>query len=79
MSIRSAIGVSIYYPTDYLNQPIDTTKYKVKQRKPSAPRATLFTELLVFDRVFYNFPFGFYNKLPAYNTTEKTPYVIWGD
>lgn len=74
--IESTVGVSVYYPTDYLNQPIDTTKFKVKERRPSAPRATLLTELLVFDRVFYYFPFGFYNKVQTYNSAEKEPYVI---
>ena len=48
----------------------------VKRRKPSSPRATLLTELFVFDRLFYYFPFGFYNHFKTYNSTSKEPYVI---
>lgn len=65
---------SVYNLTGYNILP--TKLHSTKQRKPSSPRATFLTELLVFDRIFYNFPFGFYNKKSAYNSTKKESYVI---
>ena len=40
------------------------------------PKATVFTETFIFDRLFYYFPFGYYSQSPVYDTDRKAHYVI---
>ena len=62
-------GQLIIKPTNEIKKP--------KERKPTAPRASFFTETFLFDRVFYYFPFGYYSKFKTYNSTGKYAKRNW--
>lgn len=76
INFETIVGVKLYKLDNLKKSPdFDTSSYK-KSKKPSSPKATFLSELLIFDRVFYKFPFGFYNRYKPYNSTKKVSYII---